>query len=105
MSGVSAGPVTIVVSPDGSSGHRSIAAAFAAAPDGATIVVHAGNYAESLVITRPVTIAAAEPTGAVVVEPPNGAAVTMSAGSATLRQLTLSGRDPAMAVIHVAGGS
>jgi SpoVK/Ycf46/Vps4 family AAA+-type ATPase len=105
MNGVSVKPVTITVSPDGHGGHRSIGAALAAAPDGATIEVHPGSYAESLVLARPVTIAAAEPAGAVLVEPPAGAAITITTGSATLRQLTLSGRDAAIAVIDVAGGS
>ena len=70
MNGVSVKPVTITVSPDGHDGHRSIGAALAAAPDGATIEVHPGRYAESLVLARPVIIAAAEPAGAVLVEPP-----------------------------------
>ncbi len=105
MNGVSTGQVTITVSPDGHGTHRSIAAALESAPDGATIAVRPGSYPESLVLVRPVIITAAEPSGTVLVEPPNGAAVTMISGSATLRRLTLGGRDSAAAVIDVTGGS
>jgi SpoVK/Ycf46/Vps4 family AAA+-type ATPase len=104
MSGVSAGPVTITVRADGRGDYRSISAALKAAPDGATIMVWPGSYADKLVLARPVTIAA-ESQGAVVVKSPQGPAVTMTAGAATLRQLTLSGRDAAAAVIEVTGGS
>ncbi len=105
MNGVSTGQVTITVSPDGRGTHRSIAAALASAPDGATIAVRPGSYPENLVLVRPVIITAAEPSGTVLVEPPQGAAVTMTAGSATLRQLSLGGHDATAAVIDVAGGS
>ncbi|HMH91757.1 MAG TPA: right-handed parallel beta-helix repeat-containing protein [Streptosporangiaceae bacterium] len=56
-------------------------------------------------LQRPVTIAATASPDPVVVEPAYGAAVTMAAGSATLRQLTLHGRDAATAVTDVTGGS
>jgi len=105
IEGTSAEQVTITVSPDGQAGHHSIGAALAAAPDGATIMVCPGTYAESLVLRRPVTITAAEPAGGVVVASPGGAAVTMATGSATLRQLTLRGQDAAVAVIDVPGGT
>src|SRR5258708_19737606 len=65
-----AGPVTVSVSLTGRADHSSIAAALAAAPDGATIVVDAGNYAESLVFHQTATVVAASPAGAVPVEPP-----------------------------------
>jgi SpoVK/Ycf46/Vps4 family AAA+-type ATPase len=101
--GVEAG--TLTVSPDGQGGHRSIGAALEAAPDGATIVVHPGRYAESLVICRPVTITASELPGSVIVDPVAGPAMTMASGSATLRQLTLRGRDPEAAAVDVVGGT
>jgi SpoVK/Ycf46/Vps4 family AAA+-type ATPase len=103
VSDVSTGPVTITVCADGGGDYRSISAALGAAPDGATILVRRGSYADSLVLARPVTIAA-ESEGAVV-ESPQGPAVTMMAGSSTLRRLTLCGRDAAAAVVDVTGGS
>lgn len=105
VDGVGAEPVTITVSPDGRADYQSIGSALATAPDGAIIVVHPGSYAESLVLGRSVTIAASQAPGSVVVEPPAGPAVTMTAGSATLRQLILRGQDAATAVADVAGGS
>jgi SpoVK/Ycf46/Vps4 family AAA+-type ATPase len=105
MSGMSEGPVTLTVAPDGKGGHRSIGSALAAAPEGATIIVHPGSYPESLVLIRPVTIAAAQAPGAVIIQAPSGPAVTLGAGSATLRQLVLGGRDPVTAAVEVAGGS
>ncbi len=103
MSDVSTGPVTITVCAAGGGDYRSISAALKAAPGGATILVRPGSYADKLVLTRPVTIAA-ESEGAVL-ESSRGPAVTMTAGSSTLRRLTLSGRDAAAAVIDVTGGS
>jgi SpoVK/Ycf46/Vps4 family AAA+-type ATPase len=106
IDGAGAQPVTITVSGDGQAAdHHSIAAAIAAAPDGAVIMVRPGSYPENLVLERPVTITATESPDPVVVEPAAGAAVTMAAGSATLRQLTLHGRDAAVAVTDVTGGS
>jgi SpoVK/Ycf46/Vps4 family AAA+-type ATPase len=103
--GMAAEPATMTVSLDGQGGYRSIGAALAAAPDGATISVEPGRYAESLTLTRPVTITAAQEPGSVIVAPPAGAAVTLSAGSATLRGISLSGQDRATAVTAVTGGS
>jgi SpoVK/Ycf46/Vps4 family AAA+-type ATPase len=109
---ISAEPVTVSVPTSGDLGFQSIGAALAAAPDGATIVVQPGQYSESLVLARPVTIvaalapgSAAEPAGSVVIAPPTGTAVTMASGSATLRHLVLRGDDPMTAVTEVTGGS
>jgi SpoVK/Ycf46/Vps4 family AAA+-type ATPase len=105
MDSASAEPVTVNVSASGGLGYRSIGAALAAVPDGATVVVQPGRYAESLVLGRPVTIVAAQAPGGVVVEAPAGAAVTMTGGSAALRHLVLRGQDPVTAVTEVTGGS
>src|SRR5260221_14015718 len=80
-----AGPVTVSVSLTGRADHSSIAAALAAAPDGATIVVDAGNYAESLVFHQTATVVAASPAGAVTGEAPTGPAVEVAPGAAALR--------------------
>jgi SpoVK/Ycf46/Vps4 family AAA+-type ATPase len=103
VSDVSTGPVTITVCAAGGGDYRSISAALKAAPDGATIVVRPGRYADMLELARPVTIAA-ESEGAVV-ESPRGPVVMMTAGSSTLRRLTLTGQDAAAAAIEVTGGS
>lgn len=55
--------------PDGSvdaTHHKSIAAALAAAPAGATIAVEAGRYAESLLVTKDVTIVGRCPAQVVI---------------------------------------
>jgi SpoVK/Ycf46/Vps4 family AAA+-type ATPase len=103
--------VTITVAPDGPADHHSLAAAIAAAPDGAVITVRPGSYPENLVLSRPLTITAAEAPGSVaaagpvVVEPETGAALTMAAGSVTLRRITVHGRDATSAAADVTGGS
>jgi SpoVK/Ycf46/Vps4 family AAA+-type ATPase len=97
--------VTISVSSAGDADYESIGAALAAAPAGATIVVGTGTYAENLVFRRPVTVTAASAVGPVAVDPPAGSAVAMASGSVTLNQLILSGRDAALPVVDVAGGS
>jgi SpoVK/Ycf46/Vps4 family AAA+-type ATPase len=103
--GIAAEPAMVTVSLDGQGTYRSIGAALAAAPDGATISVEPGHYPESLALTRPVTITAAQARGSVVVAPPAGPAVTLAGGSATLRQVSLSGQDRAAAVAEVTGGT
>jgi len=96
---------TITVSLTGRADHSSIAAALAVAPDGATIVADPGVYAESLVFNRTATVVAANSSGAVTVEPPAGQAVSVTAGSATLRQVTIRGLDAALPAVDVSGGS
>jgi SpoVK/Ycf46/Vps4 family AAA+-type ATPase len=103
--GMAAEPATITVSLDGHSGYRSIGAALVGAPDGAIISVEPGRYAETLTLTRPVTITAAQAPGTVVVTPSAGAAVTLTGGSATLRGICLSGQDSTAAVTEVTGGA
>ncbi len=102
---VGAGPVTIAVSPAGLGDYKSIGAALAAAPEGATIVVDPGTYTECLEFSRTVTVTAASSTAAVTVAAPAGPAVRVTAGSATLRQLIVRGLDAAQAAVAVAGGS
>src|SRR5260221_13328896 len=98
-----AGPVTVSVSLTGRADHSSIAAALAAAPDGATIVVDPGTYAESLVFHQTATVVAASSSGAVTVEAPTGPAVNVAAGSAALRQGVLRGHDARLPAGDVAG--
>jgi len=68
---------------------RTIGAALLKAPAGARILVKAGTYRESLVLTKPVEIASARPEDVVIVEGGARPGVVMKTGSATLRHLTL----------------
>ena len=97
--------MTITVSATGQADYQSIGAALAAAPEGATIVVSPGTYAENLVFDRTLTVAAAGSPGGVSVEAPAGSAVRVAAGSATLRQITMRGFDAALPAVAVTGGS
>ena len=97
--------MTILVAADGQSGHLSIGAALAAAPDGATILVQPGLYEESIIADKAVTIAAADAAGLVVIESPAGPAVALDGVPVILRRLTLRSRDPSAAVIDVTAGA
>jgi SpoVK/Ycf46/Vps4 family AAA+-type ATPase len=97
--------VEIAVSMTGQADYDSIGAALAAAPPGATIVVDPGIYAESLVFSRTVTVAAAGSPGTVTVEAPAGTAISVAAGSATLRQIIVRGADAALPAVDVTGGA
>jgi F-box protein 11 len=68
---------------------KTIAAALEKAPAGARILVRAGTYHESLVLTRPVEIAPAKLQDLVTVEGGSLGCVVMKAERATLRGLTL----------------
>ncbi|MBX3217080.1 MAG: hypothetical protein KF850_33920 [Labilithrix sp.] len=70
---------------------KSLAAALAAAPAGATIAIESGRYAESVTLTKPVTIVG-RCAARVVLEGSAGAAVvTVSDRTASLRGITLAG--------------
>ncbi|WP_211177548.1 right-handed parallel beta-helix repeat-containing protein [Pseudonocardia acidicola] len=84
--------------------HRSIAAALAAAPDGAVVTVAPGRYTEQLVITRLVTVVAAEGPGSVQVHSDAGSTVSVAAGAVTLSDLDISGADPDLPTVDVYGG-
>ncbi len=98
-------PLTVTVSLTGRADYASIAAALAAAPDGATIVVEPGTYAESLVFRQTAALVPAGSPGSVTVEAPAGPAVSVAAGSAELRQVILRGRDATLPAVDVTGGS
>ncbi|HUD37601.1 MAG TPA: right-handed parallel beta-helix repeat-containing protein [Streptosporangiaceae bacterium] len=95
----------VTVALTGRADYPSIAAALAAAPEGATIVVEPGTYTEGLVFDRTATVVAAGSSGAVTVEAPSGQAVRVAAGSVTLRQIIVRGSDSALPVVDVAGGT
>jgi len=69
--------------------------AISRAPDGATISVRPGIYAESLVIERPVHVRAAieEPAGDVVISPASGRCLLVDAPAGSLSGLAFEGGD------------
>lgn len=71
--------------------HRSIGAAVRAAPVGAVVSVGPGEYRESIVFDRDITI---EATGEVDLRSPQGPAVVVRSGRVALRGLTLSAAGP-----------
>jgi SpoVK/Ycf46/Vps4 family AAA+-type ATPase len=103
--GAGTGRATITVAPDGRADHRSIAAALAAAPDGAVITVRGGVYPESLRPGGRVTITGADGAEKVIVESPEGPALELARGDVSLDGLTLRSRDGAAAAVHVTGGT
>ena len=94
---------TLRVAAKGWGGHRSIAAALRAASPGAVIVVAPGEYAESLVLDRDVTIMTDADAG-VVLTSPDGPTLHVRAGEATVRGLIVRGAAGRPAVL-VDGGS
>jgi len=96
--------LTLSVSPTQPGDHRSITAALAAAPDGATVVVHPGAYTESVVLRRSVTLIAEQPE-TVAVESRVGPALALTAGSAAVSGITLRTADPQAPVVAVSGGT
>jgi SpoVK/Ycf46/Vps4 family AAA+-type ATPase len=97
-------PMTLSVSATHPASHGSIEAAVRAAPDGATIVVRPGSYAESITLSRPVTLTAEQP-GSVAVEAPAGPALTVTAGAARVSGMTLRATDSEAAAVSARGGT
>jgi ATPase family associated with various cellular activities (AAA)/Right handed beta helix region/AAA lid domain len=94
------------VAPKGWGGHRTIGSAIRAATPGGVIVVAAGDYPESLVIDRDVSIVADPGGGMVKVFASHGPALIVRAGAATLRGMALSGTGaPSAVAVEVTGGS
>jgi hypothetical protein len=83
--------------------HKTIGAAVRAAPEGATVLVAAGSYRESLVLDRDVTVAAAD--GRVELVARAGPAVLGRAGTAVLRGIVITGADPGRAAVEVTAGA
>src|ERR1700678_3634378 len=74
--------------------HRTIGAAIRAAADGAVVRVVPGEYRESLVLEKPVTIIAEGGRGTVSLLAPVGPPLTVRGVKATLKGLTIRGSDP-----------
>ncbi|SDP98216.1 right-handed parallel beta-helix repeat-containing protein [Lentzea jiangxiensis] len=93
-----------VLTVDHDQGYRTITNALRDARDGTVISVSPGRYAESLDVTRSVTITAAGTSGVVEVNPPVGSAVRASAAEVQLIGLVLRGRDAETPALEVPGG-
>ncbi|MDH6612799.1 hypothetical protein M2164_008434 [Streptomyces sp. SAI-208] len=91
----------IRVAARGRGAHRTIAAALAAAPAGAVVAVEPGEYPETLRLTRRVVLEPEGGVGSVVVCPPAGPAVTVTAPDCVLTGLVLRGTDPAEPLVRV----
>ncbi|MFB6892570.1 right-handed parallel beta-helix repeat-containing protein [Kitasatospora sp. NPDC056327] len=95
----------VKVSPRGWGAQRSIGAAVRTAADGGTVSVMPGEYAESVLLERGVSLEAADGPGTVTIAPARGPALTVSDGSPTVRGLLLRGADPAQPAVLIGGGA
>ncbi|MFC1408812.1 right-handed parallel beta-helix repeat-containing protein [Streptacidiphilus sp. N1-1] len=93
----------LAVSPDRPGAYRTVAAALADARDGTLITLAPGRYEESLLIIRPVTLAA-DPAGSATVHSASGSTVVLDAEAVQLSGLLLSGADPEAPVLDVRRG-
>ncbi|MHA6757438.1 right-handed parallel beta-helix repeat-containing protein [Streptacidiphilus sp. PAMC 29251] len=93
----------LAVSPDRPGAYRTVAAALADARDGTLITLAPGRYEESLLITRPVTLAA-DPAGSATIHSASGSTVVLDAEAVQLSGLLLSGSDPGAPVLDVRRG-
>ncbi|MFE0372452.1 right-handed parallel beta-helix repeat-containing protein [Streptomyces tendae] len=81
--------------------HRTVTAAVRAADEGAVIHVQPGDYRETVVLDRDITLIAEKGPGTVRVVAPHGPAITVRGGTCELRDLTVEGsadREPAVLV-------
>ncbi|WP_184397566.1 right-handed parallel beta-helix repeat-containing protein [Nocardiopsis composta] len=92
------------VDPSGGAEYRSIGEAVAAASDGAVLSLAPGRYDEKLVLTRVVTLMAAEEPGSVELLCSEGSVITSVAEAVKLTGLVLRGRDPEAPVVDAAAG-
>jgi hypothetical protein len=94
----------LLVAPGRPGAHATIAGALLSATDGALIQLAAGTYAEELVITAPVTLAAEGDPGTVRIHAPGGSAIVAEA-AVRLSGLAVSGEDAEAPVIDVCDGA
>ncbi|WFE27088.1 right-handed parallel beta-helix repeat-containing protein [Solwaraspora sp. WMMD791] len=85
--------------------HRTITAALRAAPPGAVVSVRPGDYPETLVFDRPVTVVAEKGRDTVFVRPATGPALRCTTGTATVREVNLVGAARDDTVVAVGGGA
>ncbi|WP_026120072.1 right-handed parallel beta-helix repeat-containing protein [Nocardiopsis potens] len=92
------------VDPSGGADYRTIGEAVAAAGDGAVLSLAPGRYDEKLVLTRVVTLMAAEEPGSVELLSSEGSVITSIAEAVKLTGLVLRGRDSEAPVVDAAAG-
>ncbi|MBQ1082304.1 MULTISPECIES: right-handed parallel beta-helix repeat-containing protein [unclassified Nocardiopsis] len=92
------------VDPTGGAEFRTIGEALAGASDGAVLSLAPGRYDEQLVLSRVVTLMAAEGPGTVEILCSSGTAVTSVAEAVKLTGLVLRGRDSEAPVVDAAAG-
>ncbi|MDA2805917.1 AAA family ATPase [Nocardiopsis suaedae] len=97
-------PHVRTVDPSGGAEFRTIGEAVAAVGDGAVLSLAPGRYTERLVLTRVVTLMAADEPGSVEILCAEGSAVTSVAEAVKLTGLVLRGRDPEAPVVDAAAG-
>jgi Right handed beta helix region/ATPase family associated with various cellular activities (AAA)/AAA lid domain len=95
---------TLTVAPNSQTGHRSINDALRAARSGSVISIRPGEYAENLVLTKPVKMLAERGPGTVVVTPPTGTVLMLAAEWATLKDMTFRASDQEGAALDVPTG-
>ncbi|MDX8056154.1 right-handed parallel beta-helix repeat-containing protein [Lentzea sp. BCCO 10_0798] len=94
----------ITVNPAAGRGHRSISDALTAAVDGSVILVSTGQYYETLVLTKAVTITAEDGPGSVRVVASSGPAVVLGTDSGALSGLTIEAQDQESPAVVVTDG-
>jgi Right handed beta helix region/ATPase family associated with various cellular activities (AAA)/AAA lid domain len=85
--------------------HRTIGSAIRAAADGGVVTISPGVYPESVALDRDVTIVADTERGRVELVCPDGPALLVRAGVATVRGLAIRGGQPHLAVVAISGGA
>jgi hypothetical protein len=95
----------LLVAPGRPGAHATIAGALESAPDGALIKLAAGTYAEELVITASVTLAAEGEPGSARVHARDGSAIVAEAAGVRLSGLAVSSDDHEAPVIDVRHGA
>jgi hypothetical protein len=85
--------------------HSTIGAAVRAAAEGAVVSVHPGDYRESVILDRNVTVVAEKGPGTVRIVAPHGPAVTVHGGQVVLRDLTFASAGQSDVAVLVRGGT
>jgi hypothetical protein len=85
--------------------HRTIMSAIRAAADGGLVTIAPGVYPESVALDRDVTIVADTERGPVELVCPDGPALLVRAGVATVRGLAIRGGQPHTAAVTISGGA
>ncbi|MGW7576439.1 right-handed parallel beta-helix repeat-containing protein [Streptomyces sp. NPDC054765] len=93
------------VSPTAWGAYRTIGAAARAAAEGSTVSVQPGEYQETLVLDRNITVVAEKGPGTVRLVAVRGAALTVHCGDALVRDLTIEAVTEDEPAVLVRGGS